>query len=116
MIYGRIYKITNKINSKAYIGQTIQDISKRFKQHATDKRSGRHLYATISKHGIDNFEVEEIFTVMTNQNDLDWFETYFIEKRLGGRNRKTGPVISPIGRRNPPIGRTARCVRVFLFV
>ena len=30
---GFIYKITNKLNNKIYIGQTIKTVNKRFQQH-----------------------------------------------------------------------------------
>ena len=30
---GRIYKITNDINNKIYIGQTIKTLTKRWQQH-----------------------------------------------------------------------------------
>ena len=30
----KIYKITNRLNGKVYIGQTIQPIEKRFMQHS----------------------------------------------------------------------------------
>jgi len=40
-----IYKITNKINNKSYIGQTIKNLDKRWKQHIyfskTNKKNGK---------------------------------------------------------------------------
>ena len=30
---GYIYKITNKVNGKIYIGQTVKTVEKRFQQH-----------------------------------------------------------------------------------
>ena len=33
---GKIYKITNKINGKVYIGQTIQNLKDRFNRHCSD--------------------------------------------------------------------------------
>ena len=32
-IYGYIYLITNLINKKQYVGQTVQTIEQRFKEH-----------------------------------------------------------------------------------
>ena len=34
---GFIYKITNKVNGKVYIGQTIQNVKERFYQHCAHK-------------------------------------------------------------------------------
>ena len=59
---GFIYKITNKINDKIYIGQTSGTIEKRFKEHIKQSRYNDtfHLYRAMRKYGIENFEVEEI--------------------------------------------------------
>lgn len=59
---GYIYKITNNINSKVYIGQTIGTIEKRFNEHKRAAIKGCHyaLHRAIKKYGIDNFSVEEI--------------------------------------------------------
>lgn len=53
-----IYKITNKINGKVYIGQAL-DIRKRIQQHASafSRKDNKRLYKAIEKYGIDNFEV-----------------------------------------------------------
>lgn len=78
MRYGTVYLITNTITGKKYIGQTTQDVQKRFHQHATDSRSGRHLYNTIKCYGEENFIVDELITCF-DQKSLDFMETYFIE-------------------------------------
>lgn len=59
---GFIYKITNKINSKIYIGQTSGTIEKRFKEHIKQSKYNDtfHLYRAMRKYGIENFEIEEI--------------------------------------------------------
>lgn len=50
-----IYKITNLINSKVYIGQS-NDIERRFKQHKSINEQKRHshlpLYQAFNKYGI----------------------------------------------------------------
>ena len=38
---GHIYKITNIVNNKIYIGQTIQPIEKRFIQHKSHAKTGK---------------------------------------------------------------------------
>jgi group I intron endonuclease len=52
-----IYKITNKINNKAYIGQTTGIPSKRWKEHC---RKGFLLTKAIKKYGEENFTYEVI--------------------------------------------------------
>jgi group I intron endonuclease len=76
--YGSIYVITNKITNKKYVGQTIQNVEKRFKQHCSDKRSGRHMHLSISYHGEQNFEIEEVM-ICFDQESLNKYETMFIE-------------------------------------
>lgn len=75
---GYIYKITNNINSKVYIGQTIGTIEKRFNEHkrAAIKGCQYALHRAIRKYGIDNFSVEEIEQCPTEE--LDNREQYWI--------------------------------------
>lgn len=62
----RIYKITNKINGKCYIGWTSWPIIKRFTAHKVlsklKPRDCPKFYNAIRKYGIDNFSHEEIFS------------------------------------------------------
>ena len=37
MVEGKIYKISNTVNNKVYIGQTIQSLSTRFSRHKQTK-------------------------------------------------------------------------------
>ena len=55
---GSIYKITNTVNGKSYIGQTIQDAVKtRIRDHLTGN-GNRILKQAIEKYGQDAFVVE----------------------------------------------------------
>lgn len=47
--------LTNKINGKIYIGQTIRPIEERLKQHRY-KSKCRSIYGAIKKYGWENFE------------------------------------------------------------
>ena len=82
MSVGRIYKITNKINNKIYIGQTIKSLDERFKRHLLVCRLGNHnnikLYNAIRKYGKENFQIEEI--EKTSQDKLDERERFWIKK------------------------------------
>lgn len=60
---GYIYKITNKINNKVYIGQTSRkNVNERYLEHIResrkDKNKNRPLYNAFRKYGIDNFKME----------------------------------------------------------
>lgn len=60
---GKIYKITNKINNKVYIGCTVTSLEKRYYEHIyrcfkTDYKS--KLYNSIKKYGVENFFIELI--------------------------------------------------------
>ena len=75
-----IYKITNKINQKMYIGQTINPIEERFHRHIQDAMSGRldtHFARAIRYYKPENFKIELIDTA-TSQEELTQKEHYWI--------------------------------------
>ena len=82
IIMGYIYKITNQVNGKMYIGKTEDTIEKRFKDHCKDytrrKYEKRPLYDAMNKYGIENFIIEEVEYVALNE-DLAEREQYWIE-------------------------------------
>ena len=78
-----IYKITNIINGKVYIGKTSLSIEDRYKQHIRDSKKSRTnkrpLYDAMNKYGIDNFIIEEIETNISD-DDINDKEVYYIQK------------------------------------
>jgi group I intron endonuclease len=55
---GFIYKITNNINQKSYIGKTERNISVRYKEHIRHKNYlDLPLYRAFNKYGIENFSI-----------------------------------------------------------
>ena len=58
-----VYKLTNKINNKVYIGFTSKSLKKRFEKHIRDSKYGRNTYLSnaIRKYGIENFSKEVLF-------------------------------------------------------
>ena len=77
-----IYKITNLVNGKIYVGKTNQTIEQRYKEHWADSKrdniSNRPLYKAFNKYGKDNFTVEELeecpIDIVSDR------EVYWIEK------------------------------------
>ena len=75
-----IYKITNNITNKNYIGETTRTLSARWRQHKTrakDDNNRTYLYLSMRKHGIENFSIE----VIEECDDLERFEreTHYIK-------------------------------------
>ena len=79
-----IYKITNTINGKIYIGKTSSSVEVRWKEHQKDalKKSKQHrpLYSAIQKYGINNFVIEQIEEVPNDEiaceREVYWIEYY----------------------------------------
>lgn len=74
---GYIYKITNDINNKVYIGQTIATIADRWHGHMSsalnEKRYKSALYNAMRKYGREKFHIKEIssFTKATKGELID---------------------------------------------
>lgn len=92
-VYGIIYKITNKVNNRVYIGQTTKDFNKRYnrkgigvervyRKHKTLKDRGykynKHLLDSIEKYGLNNFDLKEIFDIAFSKEELDIKEKVWI--------------------------------------
>ena len=76
-----IYKITNTLNNKIYIGQTVQKNAKmRWYQHCADANKGKdsHLYHSMRLHGIENFAWEVIDSA-TTIDELDVKEEQWLK-------------------------------------
>lgn len=57
----RLYKITNQVNNKIYIGITKLSIEERWKKHLRDSNSPLYpLHCSIQKYGSENFTIEVI--------------------------------------------------------
>lgn len=96
-----IYKITNKINNKCYIGQTIQkSVNNRWSRHKSDyrKKVNHPLYDSMNKYGIENFSFEIIYTANSIE-ELNKLEEQYIKDfnslvpngynlKMGGNNSK----------------------------
>lgn len=93
-----IYKITNKVNRKCYIGQSI-NIKQRWKNHKKDAfwKGGPDyeypLYRAIRKHGIESFSfeiIEECDVGQLNEKEIYYIAFYQSNKREFGYNQNKG--------------------------
>ncbi len=80
--YGKIYRLTNKINGKMYHGQTTgADINNRWKKYKYLLCKGqKKLYPALKKYGWDNFLAEIVDITPQNQEQLDDLEIFYIAK------------------------------------
>lgn len=85
MILGKIYKITNKVNGKLYIGQTTQTLKERFQRHCwgvslNDKyHFNMAIKQAIKKYGKENFTIElieEVEVGKLNEREIYWISFY----------------------------------------
>lgn len=88
-----IYKITNKINGKVYIGQTIRTIEERWHEHCKPTSDCGAIANAIRKHGRDSFTIELVDTANSIE-ELNAKEQEYIGKfntmRPNGYNLTTG--------------------------
>lgn len=111
-VYGVIYKITNLVNGKIYIGQTIKKngfkdrypyngdgIERVYKTHHYRRKNNdgynKHLLESIEKYGFKSFRVIEIFDYAFSKKELDIKEKLYINlynsnDDLYGYNRTIG--------------------------
>lgn len=79
---GYIYKITNNINNKVYIGKTEGDIGLRWQQHIYNMSYGiqYHLYNAMRKYGLENFSFEILESDLSkdelSQKEIEYIKLY----------------------------------------
>ena len=69
-----VYKITNLINGKLYIGQTIRTIEERFNDHIYDDSN---IGNAIREYGCENFSIE-VIEKCKSKEELNAYENYYI--------------------------------------
>jgi group I intron endonuclease len=72
-----VYKITNIVNGKVYIGQTVRTLKARWAQHCS-KKGCLLIYNAIKKYGKDSFTIEQIH-LANSLNELNQKETEYIK-------------------------------------
>ena len=92
-----IYKITNTINGKSYIGQTVKTLAKRWYYHYHyAKNNKNHFHDAILKYGTDCWSFEILEEVndnnLLNEREIYWIVYYDTFKSgynstIGGEGR-----------------------------
>lgn len=111
----KLYKITNSVNNKLYIGITKLSVKQRWAQHIKDSAIPTYpLHRAISKYGVDNFVVE-ILVESEDRSYISGLEEPAIQKynsRANGYNVAKGGYGGDLGpeanqkRRTTLLGRS----------
>jgi group I intron endonuclease len=84
-----IYKATNKIDGKCYIGQTINSLNDRKITHKCHgKKDNNYFHNALKKYGFDNFEWK-IIEECSSKEEMDEMEFHYI-KQYDSYKKKNG--------------------------
>lgn len=82
-----IYKITNLLNNKIYIGYTSRSIFRRFYEHIWEAYNSSYeenkslLYSAIRKYGAENFIIESLIEFNEEKEDWKLLEKKYIKEQ-----------------------------------
>lgn len=92
-----IYKITNTVNGKIYIGQTIHSLDKRFNGHKNEsfrkRPTNQPLHNSIKKYGINSFIcdcIEECSIESLDEREIYWIASLNATDKTIGYNLDAG--------------------------
>jgi len=115
-----VYRITNKVNGKTYIGKSTKTLEERLTRHFYNHRtSNTYLYKAMRKYGIENFSgevLEETTLENLDAQERSWIAMHNPEYNMttggeGGDTSKSPNYISGMAKRdmsgskNPMYGR-----------
>ena len=81
---GIIYRFTNQINNKQYIGQSISPKNERYNNHKSSYKNENSseynspLHRAFRKYGFENFTYEILAKDISDINTLNQLEIYYI--------------------------------------
>ncbi len=90
-----LYRITNQLNGKVYIGQSNKE-TERWRQHkyfVRREKPRQYIHRAMAKYGVENF-VYEVIAMCKTLEDADELEIQLIV-RYDSRNKEKGYNISP---------------------
>src|ERR1700744_4508499 len=85
-----VYKITNLVNGKIYVGKA-EDIETRWSKHKDsairkDPKRYQYIHRAMNKYGFDNFKIEQVAEYESEQEALDAEIFYIREWKCRDRN------------------------------
>jgi group I intron endonuclease len=93
-----LYRITNIINNKVYIGQSNKE-KDRWRQHKyfgrNPEKTGQYIHRAMAKYGIENF-IYEVIAMCKSEEDANEIETMLI-KQYNSRDKQFGYNLAPGG-------------------
>jgi len=105
-----IYKATNKINGKIYIGKTTTSLKKRMSEHKRHSKNSKMVFhLAIDKYGFDNFMFETLFECgdfnTLNRKEIELIFEYNATDITIGYNRSLGGDGADSGENHPFFGK-----------
>ena len=93
--YGLIYKVTNNINDKVYIGQTTGTLHKRQLKHESGSRKRKppiHFHRALKKHSIEAFtwKILDYCNDKIELNDMEYHYIMQFDSYKNGYNQTLG--------------------------
>lgn len=73
----QVYLITNKINGKKYVGQTVRQTKDRLKYHLWQD-SCPALHRALLKYGVDNFSITTL-VICSSKEEMDSLEALYVK-------------------------------------
>jgi len=93
-----LYRITNQLNGKVYIGQTVED-KRRWGAHKSfaknPESTGQYIHRAMAKYGVENF-IYEVVAICRTQEDANYIEDQIINQ-YDSRNKDKGYNLRPGG-------------------
>lgn len=95
-----VYKITNIVNGKIYIGKTCKTAQQRFNRHIKQSsgnvKGTDYFHLALKKYGSDKFQLDILETNIENKEELNKREIYWISK-YNSTDNKIGYNLLPGG-------------------
>lgn len=105
-----IYKATNNINGKIYIGKTTTSLNKRMSEHKRHSKNSKMVFhLAIDKYGFDNFTFEILFKCndfdVLNKKEIELISEHKSTDITIGYNRSLGGDGADSGKNHPFFGK-----------